>query len=153
MVPELLDTLFIILRKQKLIFLHWYHHATVMAYVFYSYTEKTSHARWFMVMNFSVHSVMYSYYALKSLRFQIPKTASMLITSLQLLQMIVGCFITYMAFQYKKRGFICHVSEQNLQVSSIMYLSYAFLFSRFFRDTYFSPKNIDTNTDKEAKKE
>jgi elongation of very long chain fatty acids protein 6 len=33
-VPELFDTAFIVLRKQKLIFLHWYHHATVSQYLF-----------------------------------------------------------------------------------------------------------------------
>ena len=38
-VYELGDTIFIILRKQNLIFLHWYHHVTVLVYTWYSYTE------------------------------------------------------------------------------------------------------------------
>jgi elongation of very long chain fatty acids protein 6 len=34
-VPETVDTLFIVLRRQELIFLHWYHHASVLIYCFY----------------------------------------------------------------------------------------------------------------------
>nr|XP_040578120.1 elongation of very long chain fatty acids protein 6-like isoform X1 [Lepeophtheirus salmonis] len=67
-VPELGDTLFIILRKQRLIFLHWYHHVTVLLYSWYSYSEYTAVARWFIVMNYLVHSLMYSYYTFKTLK-------------------------------------------------------------------------------------
>jgi hypothetical protein len=34
-VPETIDTLFIVLRRQQLIFLHWFHHASVLIYCFY----------------------------------------------------------------------------------------------------------------------
>ncbi|CAB4057642.1 ELOVL6 [Lepeophtheirus salmonis] len=70
-VPELGDTLFIILRKQRLIFLHWYHHVTVLLYSWYSYSEYTAVARWFIVMNYLVHSLMYSYYTFKNAQLNI----------------------------------------------------------------------------------
>lgn len=56
------------LRKQKLIFLHWYHHITVLIYCWYSFSQYTAPARWFVVMNFVVHSIMYTYYAFRALR-------------------------------------------------------------------------------------
>ena len=67
-VMELFDTAFIVLRKQKLIFLHWYHHITVLIYCWYSFSQYTAPARWFVVMNFIVHSIMYTYYAFRALR-------------------------------------------------------------------------------------
>jgi elongation of very long chain fatty acids protein 6 len=69
--PELVDTLFIVLRKQELIFLHWYHHATVLVYCWYSYKDLAASGRWFMSMNYLVHGLMYSYYAFKAMRVKV----------------------------------------------------------------------------------
>merc|ERR1711971_1026673 len=55
---ELFDTAFIVLRKQKLIFLHWYHHLTVMCYGFYTFSVFPSTGRWFMVMNYCAINLM-----------------------------------------------------------------------------------------------
>uniref|UniRef100_A0A182NIX0 Elongation of very long chain fatty acids protein n=1 Tax=Anopheles dirus TaxID=7168 RepID=A0A182NIX0_9DIPT len=138
--PELGDTVFIVLRKQPLIFLHWYHHITVLMYSWFSYTEYTASARWFIVMNYCVHSVMYSYYALRALNFKPPRSIAMLITTLQLTQMVVGCAINIWA-----HGFLqtagknsCNISEMNIKLSIAMYFSYFVLFARFFYKTYLS---------------
>ncbi|XP_012272622.1 elongation of very long chain fatty acids protein 6 [Orussus abietinus] len=135
--PELGDTIFIVLRKQPLIFLHWYHHITVLLYSWFSYTEFTASARWFVVMNFFVHSIMYSYYALKAMRYQPPKFISMVITTLQLVQMIIGCAINLWAYQFLESGQSeCRISRVNIKFSLTLYFSYFVLFARFFRKSY-----------------
>lgn len=138
--PELGDTVFIVLRKQPLIFLHWYHHITVLIYSWFSYTEYTASARWFIVMNYFVHSVMYSYYALKALRFNPPRAISMVITGLQLTQMIIGCAINIWAHSYLKTAghAACNISDLNIKLSIAMYFSYFVLFARFFYKAYLS---------------
>lgn len=147
------------LRKQPLIFLHWYHHITVLIYSWFSYTEYTSSARWFIVMNYCVHSVMYSYYALRAARYNPPRFIAMLITSLQLAQMIIGCAINLWA-----QGFLrthgpqsCNISQTNINLSIAMYFSYFVLFARFFYKTYLSSDgkksrhlNINTNISKRS---
>jgi len=134
--PELGDTLFIVLRKQQLIFLHWYHHITVFIYVWYSYAGHTAPGRWFMVMNYTVHALMYTYYAFRALQFRIPKWTMMTITGLQLLQMIVGCGITIFAYKVKTRGEFCNQTWDNVHYCALMYASYFFLFAHFFYSTY-----------------
>ena len=57
-----------------------------------------------MVMNYTVHAIMYSYYTLKALKVPVPKVIAMVITSIQLLQMVGGCTVNYLAFTYKQNG-------------------------------------------------
>lgn len=135
-VYELGDTVFIVLRKQELIFLHWYHHITVLIYSWYSATEQAAAGRWFMTINYTVHAIMYSYYTLKAMRFRIPKSISIAITSLQIAQMIVGLSVNIRVYYLKNRNQYCQQSYDNLMWSSFMYLSYLFLFSSFFINAY-----------------
>lgn len=134
---ELIDTIFIVLRKQKLIFLHWYHHSTVLVYTWYSFKDLSSTGPWFIAMNFFVHSIMYSYYALRSLRAtRMPKWVNVIITSLQISQMLAGILVNLLALVRKLNGESCFVSYENIFWSFIMYTTYFILFFHFFRNSY-----------------
>ena len=143
-VPELVDTLFIVLRKQELIFLHWYHHATVLVYCWFSCKDFAASGRWFVIMNYTVHAVMYSYYGFRALRFKIPKWVNMAITSAQLSQMVFGIYVNIMAYLIKKNGGHCEITDENIKWSFIMYFSYFLLFFHFFYKAYIAPKPKST---------
>ncbi|VDK61102.1 unnamed protein product [Onchocerca ochengi] len=98
-VVELGDTLFIILKKKPLIFLHYYHHASVLIYTAHSGAENTGSGRAFIIMNFLVHSAMYTYFAITSYGIRLPKTISMMLTTIQIAQMFAG--IGILAYIYK----------------------------------------------------
>ncbi len=151
--PELVDTLFIVLRKQELIFLHWYHHATVLMYCWFSYKDFASTGRWFMTMNYAVHSLMYSYYVLKAMRFRVPRFVSQVITTGQILQMIAGCYVNYVAFNTKVAGKQCGITDENIKYSSLMYFSYFVLFFDFFIKAYIFNKSAAANNKKSIKKD
>lgn len=137
-VPELVDTIFIVLRKNELIFLHWYHHITVLLFTWYTYQEYTASGRWFVNMNYFVHSMMYSYYALRSLGFRIPKQMAMAITTCQILQMIAGAYVIWYAYILKNQGYPCKIGHTSAILGLVMYLSYFILFARFFYQAYFA---------------
>lgn len=138
--PEFGDTLFIVLRKQPLIFLHWYHHILTLIYSWYAFKEFTPTARWYTVMNSGIHSLMYSYYALKALKVRIPRFISAIITFSQISQMAVGCYVNYKTIQFLWSGAPCYISAANLTFSSVMYLTYFILFGNFFYQSYVNRK-------------
>lgn len=59
-VIEFGDTFFIVMRKQKLSFLHYIHHAITLIFAFYTFGENGSLMRMGSTMNYSVHTLMYS---------------------------------------------------------------------------------------------
>ncbi|XP_043912540.1 elongation of very long chain fatty acids protein 6-like [Protopterus annectens] len=133
--PELGDTVFIILRKQKLIFLHWYHHITVLLYSWYTYKDRVSGGGWFMTMNFAVHAVMYSYYTLRAAQVPLPRSCAMLITVTQISQMVMGMVVNALVYNWMGTS-DCFSHSENILWSSVMYLSYLYLFCSFFYSTY-----------------
>lgn len=141
-VPELVDTVFIVLRKQNLIFLHWYHHITVLLFTWFTYSEYTAPARWFVDMNYFVHSLMYSYYALRALGYKVPRQMAMAITSSQILQMIIGAYVIWFAYQRKLQGHACNITDSSATFGLVMYLSYFILFAHFFYTSYFTRPTV-----------
>ena len=133
------DTVFIVLRKQPLIFLHWYHHITVLLYTWLSYVETIGSGIWFSLINAFIHSNMYSYYALRAMQFRIPKCISIMLTVLQIIQMFWGMVITTSVYYYVHIAQIqCNVTTSNLTLSALMYFSYLILFVNFFKQSYLS---------------
>uniref|UniRef100_A0A1I7XCT9 Elongation of very long chain fatty acids protein n=1 Tax=Heterorhabditis bacteriophora TaxID=37862 RepID=A0A1I7XCT9_HETBA len=89
-IPELLDTLFIVLRKKPLMFMHWYHHALTGYYAIVNYYEDNAHMVWVVWMNYIIHSVMYSYYLLRSLKIKVPPQIAQIITTSQMVQFVAA---------------------------------------------------------------
>ena len=140
---ELFDTALLVLRKRKLITLHWFHHASVIAFAWAAWIYETPCALWYGAMNYSVHAVMYSYFTLTgvpacraaALRF------APLITSLQIAQFVWGTLINlYAAAAYLAPSVGCAIRPQILQIGAIMYLLYGGLFMQLFWRRYLGPR-------------
>ena len=143
--PELVDTFFIVLRKQKLIFLHWYHHITVFVYCWYHYGNIINLAQWFISMNYFIHAIMYFYYAVRASGwYRPPVWVNIFITSLQLMQMVFGVCMN--VFIYNRMSadssWYCDGRVETtyfyVYIAFGMYFSYFVLFAQFFYTTYIS---------------
>lgn len=134
--PELVDTSFIVLRKQKMVFLHWYHHVTVFIYCWYSYAYPISTGIWFGMVNFTVHAIMYAYFAVKASGRSPPRWVAKSITTIQLSQMFAGIILNYLATKSLLENKTCEMNPFAISISIFFYVSYAILFGNFFYWTY-----------------
>ena len=143
-IPELIDTVFIIARKRPLLFLHWYHHVTVLLYCWHSYAVEAPQALYFVTMNYSVHSVMYGYYALSAMKVKPVWLPPVMITVMQISQMLIGVLIQIKAsYEYFNSSYeSCPLNGNNIFWGGIMYASYFKLFFDFAKKRYIKPQRI-----------
>ena len=120
---EWIDTIFLILRKKKILFLHWFHHLVTMLYCWHStiYScQVDATGTWFAGINLFVHFIMYGYYGLTSIGIKLAN--SFLITLLQFVQMIVGIFIIFKGYS------VCNWQNNIVDMFCFLYVFNLFIF-------------------------
>lgn len=140
--PELGDTFFLVLRKKNVIFLHWFHHVTVLLYCWHAYHTRIACGIWFAAMNYSVHSVMYFYYFMTNIGYyKLMRPFAPFITCGQILQMVGGMFVLLSVHSAQSDGKVaCDNDPANVRLGLFMYFSYFVLFCVLFYEKYISEK-------------
>lgn len=138
--PEMIDTVLLVFNKKPVQFLHWFHHITVMWFCYMAWAKMTAAGPIYCGMNFFVHAIMYMWYAFAAAKFK-PSMFAMLITTLQILQMVVGSMVAFYALHralWWEED--CGTDKGVLWYGVLMYGSYLFLFCSFFMHRYIFPK-------------
>jgi hypothetical protein len=133
---ELIDTLFLVLRKKPVPFLHWFHHASVLLISIGTIMINGPTGIIMISMNFFVHSIMYSYYAIAAVT-KPPKWGKS-VTVLQIAQMVGGLLMCGLIVLGSKTIENCDGYPTNGYGISFIYLSYLILFVRFYIGRYLS---------------
>lgn len=134
---ELGDTVLLLLAAKPVIALQWWHHSTVLLYCWHSYATRIATGAWFACMNYTVHSVMYAYFAATTTSYRkVVQPFAIYITFLQLAQMVVGIYVTVRAVLYQATGQLCYVNKTNSILGLAMYASYFVLFLKLFIENY-----------------
>merc|ERR1712151_845818 len=133
-IPELGDTVFLILKCKKVRFLQWYHHTTVLLFCWLALATEYTPGLWFAATNYFVHSVMYMYFFLMTFptAAKLAKRVAPLITIIQITQMVWGLVVNAIAIgTYFSTG-ACQIKAVTVYSAIVMYASYFVLFSQLF---------------------
>ena len=130
------DTVFVVLRKAKLIVLHWYHHLITYLIVTYLFAHAQPTIFVMAMINTYIHSIMYPYYALRILGVAVPKRVAMCITSLQITQLLMGFLINVYAAWAMITGRSCDVDRIGVGLGLFGFGTVLALFVNFFVHAY-----------------
>lgn len=150
---EFADTLFLVLKKKKLLFLHVYHHMATAALCYSQIVNQTTLSWVIICLNLAVHVIMYGYYALASIGVRCPW--KQLVTTGQIVQFVIdvvvciyGIYHHYIHLYAPWMPYVryCH-GEPAAAFSGLgILVSYLVLFIFFYRDTYKKAPKADKKT-------
>lgn len=141
-VPELIDTVFIVLRKQKLIFLHWYHHLLTVIFCFHAIGQGlTGGILWTASLNYTVHVFMYSYFTIRAFKLlTVPSFVNQFITLFQIAQMITLLVMYSLLTLFKLTDWKdCDTTLSSAVFGFLVTFTYLILFLNFYHTTYRCP--------------
>lgn len=144
-IPELFDTIFIVLRSKPLVALQWYHHIATLAFCYGTSYLQCDVFAYFFFMNYFVHMFMYFYFGLYCFH----KSSFMrnifgtFVNIIQTIQMLFGTFIAfsiYINIEINKDIIRCVYIPDDKKINKIiycailMYISYFVLFIQVYYD-------------------
>ena len=143
---ELVDTLLLAIRGKKIIPLHIYHHLVMLPTMWSCFNGEL--VLCLLMASFGnslVHVIMYTYYAMTSLKMKVPLAIKKAVTKIQIVQFVMGAIggstfvVMYvrqprLTFPYFTRG--CAGEPYSVLATMCINLSFLVLFSRFFQTTY-----------------
>ncbi|PAV69333.1 hypothetical protein WR25_27306 [Diploscapter pachys] len=134
---ELVDTVFLVLRKRPLMFLHWYHHILTLIYAWFSHPLTPGFNRYGIYLNFLVHAFMYSYYFLRSMKIWVPGVVAKFVTTIQIVQFLISCgVLAHVAVLVFLQNVKCDFDINVFYLASFMDTTYLALFINFFLKSY-----------------
>ncbi|ORY85372.1 GNS1/SUR4 family-domain-containing protein [Leucosporidium creatinivorum] len=140
---ELADTVFLVVKKKPLQFLHVFHHTATAALCYTQLNGRTSVSWVPIVANLTVHVLMYYYYFMTAAGYKI--WWKKYLTTLQITQFVIDLFVVYFAsysyfastyFPYMPTYGTCSGTEGAAFMGCALLTSYLFLFIAFYKKTY-----------------
>merc|ERR1711939_31769 len=140
---ELFDTVFLVVKKKPLQFLHVFHH-TATAVLCYTQLNGRTSVSWVVItLNLFVHVLMYYYYFMTAAGYKI--WWKKYLTTLQITQFVIDLFTVYFAsYSYFSATYwptwptmgSCAGTEGAAIFGCALLTSYLFLFIAFYKATY-----------------